>query len=149
MGATLVGLLLALSILGVMLIPLLHLCSESMAELLAAGERDVAISLAKRELERIRAEGPDEERLRARGEACAPPTGSPPEQFSGGAWRTCRRPDQATDPLELRIDVYRVDPETHDAPGGEPRISLFTLVEGQAMPLAEDAARGGAIGRRP
>jgi len=132
-GFTLVEALLALTLLGITVVPLLQLYSASLGELLAAEERSVAISLAEREMERVRALGSDEARLRAGGAVCEPPVGQLPEQIGAANWRTCRALDAKSDPLELRIDVFRVAESKRGRPAGEPLFSMATLVEGRGL----------------
>ena len=132
-GFTLVEALLALTLLGVTVVPLLQLYSSSLGELLAAEERAVAISLAEREMERVRALGPDEARLRTAGAVCEPPVGKMPERVGAGSWRTCRALIDKSDPLELEVRVYRVADERRGRPTGEPSFVLATLVEGRGL----------------
>jgi len=132
-GFTLVEALLALTLLGISVVPLLQLYSASLGELLAAEERSVAISLAEREMERMRALGSDEARLRADGAVCEPPVGQLPERLGGASWRACRALDAASDPLELRIEVFRVADGRRARPVGEPSFTLATLVEGRGL----------------
>jgi type II secretory pathway pseudopilin PulG len=132
-GFTLVEALLALTLLGITVVPLLQLYSSSLGELLAAEERSVAVSLAEREMERVRALGSDEARLRATGAVCEPPVGQLPERVGAASWRTCRALDAQSDPLELRVDVFRVAEGRRGRPTGEPLFSLATLVEGRGL----------------
>ncbi len=133
-GFTLVEILMALLLLGLAMTPLLRMYSESMSTLLAADDLSVALSLAEREMERVRAEGPDEAALRRHGDAWIPEAGRPPEQTGGRSWRIRRRVVPERDPLEVHVEVFRVAPGSRRPPVGEvPTAQLATLVEGTGL----------------
>ena len=123
---TYIELLIALAIIAVLFIPVMQLFSECLHS--TGGSRDLitALHLAKWEMERTKNLNVTKSQLKEMGDSLYPAPGEEPLEINGLKWRIKREIIQASDPLEVRVYVFR------DAQPQKPLVILVTLIEDTA-----------------
>ena len=122
-GFTFIEILMTLTIIAVLFVPVMQLFSHSMG---AAGDSldlIVATNLAKSEMERTINLNLTKAQLKALGEQINPPLTDPPMAIDKTLWRVRREVVEGSDPLEVRVHVYREADKEHDV------VTLTTLIE--------------------
>ena len=108
-----------LTVIALLFVPVMQLFSNSMVNTGQNLERITAMNLAQSEMEKAINLNLTKEQFRKEGTKIFPPLDKDPYLINGTAFRVEREPVVQTDPLELRIKVYK---------DGQPERILITLV---------------------
>ncbi|MBL7069455.1 MAG: prepilin-type N-terminal cleavage/methylation domain-containing protein [Candidatus Omnitrophica bacterium] len=116
---TYIEVLITLAIIAVLFIPIMHLFSHVLQSSTVTQELITAANLAKWEMERIKNLNLTEKGLGELGSAIYPPAGKEPLELNNVKWRIEKEIIKDSDPLEVRVHVFR---------DGEPTARIVTLV---------------------
>jgi type II secretory pathway pseudopilin PulG len=122
-GFTFIEILMTLTVIALLFVPVMQLFSNSMIATAQNLERITAVNLAQSEMERTINLNMTKAQLKRIGTQIIPPLDKDPYEVNNVKWRVEREIVENTDPLEIRIKVYR---------DGEPQrvmIALVTLIE--------------------
>jgi prepilin-type N-terminal cleavage/methylation domain-containing protein len=122
-GFTFIEILMTLTVIALLFVPVMQLFSNSMVATAQNLDRITSVNLAQSEMERTINLNMTKSQLRKIGTQIIPPLDKDPYEVNNVKWRVEREIVEASDPLEVRIKVYRE---------GEPEkimISLVTLIE--------------------
>jgi len=119
MGFTFIEILMTMTIIGLLFVPVMQLFSSSLYSTSVNLETITAMNLAQSEMERTINLNLTKAQLQKMGTQIFPPENEKPIDMNKQFWRVKREIIEHTDPLEVRIEVYR---------DGEPDKSLVTLV---------------------
>ena len=122
-GFTFVEILITLAVIAILFVPVMQLFSQSIYATADSLDRITATNLAKSEMERILNLNRTKAQLREMGEQVIPPLTEPPLEINHTEWRVKREMIEGSDPLEVRIHVYREKTPSKDV------VMLVTLVE--------------------
>ena len=120
---TYIELLIALAIIAVLFIPIMQLFSECLHSTGVSRDLVTAVHLARWGMERIKNLNITKSQLKEMGDSLYPAPGEEPLEINGLKWRIKREIVQASDPLEVRVCVFR------DAQPKKPLVILVTLIE--------------------
>lgn len=122
-GFTFIEVLIALAILGILFVPVMQLFSNALYFSSYSQDIITATNLAKWEMERVKNVNLTKVQLKELDDLIYPPTEEPPLKMNGLEWRIKREIIQSSDPVEVKVSVFR------DKAPDKPIISLVTLVE--------------------
>lgn len=128
-GYTLIEVLITLSVISIAFVPMMQMFSTSMVQADHVDDLTTARYLGQEAMERVRNLNQTEAQLEAAGEVWSPPLGEPPLEMNAKKWRVLRRAEHGTDPLEIRVQVFRAGPSGDIRSGTEPVLELVTLIE--------------------
>jgi len=110
-GFTYIEILITLGVMAVLFIPVMQLFSHSLSASTMTEELITATNLAQWQMERIKNLQVTKEKLREMGDSVFPSLNEEPFLMNGARWRIKKEVLQDTDPLEVRVHVYRVTRE--------------------------------------
>ena len=122
-GFTFIEILMTLTVIALLFVPVMQLFSNS---LYATGEnldRITAMNLAQSEMERTINLNMTKAQLKKIGTQIFPPLDQQPYEINKGAWRVEREIVEESDPLEVRVKVFK-DGQPEKTP-----VILVTLIE--------------------
>ncbi|MFH1846801.1 MAG: type II secretion system protein [Candidatus Omnitrophota bacterium] len=134
-GFTYIELLVTLAIIAVLFVPIMQLFSHSVYSASVSQDLVTAANLAKWQMERIKNLNYTKKKLKEMGNDIYPPMDQSPLEINGVKWRIKRvlivkteeevaeEEDGLTEPLELRVEVYR------EGEDDAPLVTLVTLIE--------------------
>lgn len=122
-GFTYVEMVITVVIIAICFVPLMRMFSASIGEVAYVGDKLTAFNLAREEMEKIKNLNFSEAQFLALGNAVIPPKGSPPLRRNKINWRIERILKEGTDPLEIRVLVWREDKKPQKI------LELATLIE--------------------
>ena len=122
-GFTFIEILMTLTIIAVLFVPVMQLFSNSLVSTNDNLEMITAMNLAQSEIERTINLNLTKEQLKASGTTITPPEKDPPIELNHVQWRVKREIVIDTDPVEVRVSVYR------DKEPEKEMVVLVTLVE--------------------
>ncbi len=122
-GFTYVELLITLAIIAIVFIPIMRLFSHTLYSTSASQELITATNLAKWQLERTKNLNVTKAQLREMGNEVYPLPAEEPIELNGLKWRIIREIVEGSDPLDVRVHVYR------DKQMDKPIVTLVTLIE--------------------
>jgi len=120
---TYIELLIALAIIAVLFVPIMQLFSHSLYSVSHSQSLITATNLAKWGMERTKNLNVTKAQLKEIGDEVYPPAEQEPIEMNHAKWRIKRDVMENTDPLEVRVSVYRKDKLT------KPIVTLVTLIE--------------------
>ncbi len=120
-GFSYVEILVTLALLGILFVPMMQLFSYAMDATTSSRDLLTALSLGRREMERVKNEGANLDKLRTAGNQTYPPAEEPPLKLNGRTWRVDRILKPNLEPLEVTVEVRR-DGES------KPLVQLVTLL---------------------
>ena len=133
-GFTFIEILMTLTVIAVLFVPVMQLFSNALFSTSVNLESITAMNLAQSEMERTINLNLTKAQLQRIGTQVFPPVEEKPTEMNRQFWRVKREIIPDTDPLEVRVSVYKE---------GEPDkslVSLVTLVEdlmwGSVQPVA-------------
>lgn len=122
-GFTFIEILMTLTVIGLLFIPVMQLFSNSLLSTNINLDMITAMNLAQSEMERTLNLNLTKAQLQEMGTQVLPPDDKPPLELNRAFWRTKREIVPDSDPLEIRILVYKDEtPDRH-------LVKLVTLVE--------------------
>ncbi len=122
-GFTFIEILIALSLIGILFIPLMQLFIHGITQTQESMDTITATNLAKSYMERALNLHMTKSQMRALGDELYPPKEEPAFVMNKTRWRVLRDIIETSDPLEIRVSVMREsEPE-------KPVITLVTLIE--------------------
>ncbi len=119
LGFTFIEILITLTVIAVLFVPVMQLFSSSLYSTSENLDRITAMNLAQSEMERTINLNMTKEQIKRIGTQIFPPLGEPPYFLNKSHWRVQREVVEDTDPLEVRVKVFR---------DGQPEKSMITLV---------------------
>ena len=122
-GFTYIELLITLAIMGILFAPVMQLFSQSLYASSITQDLITATSLARWDMERIKNLNFTKEQLMSMGDYVYPPNDEPALELNAMTWRVRREMIEDSDPLEVRVHVFR------EAEPATPLVSLVTLIE--------------------
>lgn len=122
-GFTFIEVLIALVVIAVLFIPMIQLFSSAIYSVTVSGEGITAVNLARWEMERVKNLNITKTGFKKIGDLWTPKLDEPPIEINHVKWRILRHVNPDTDPLEVRVEVYRSDNLNN------PVASVATLVE--------------------
>lgn len=122
-GFTFIEILIALAVIAVLFIPMIQLFSSAMYSVTVSGEGITAVNLARWEMEQVKNLNLTKAGFKKIGDLWTPKLGEAPLEMNQAKWRVLRRILPDTDPLEIRVEVYRNDNLN------KPVATVTTLVE--------------------
>ena len=122
-GFTFVEILITLAVIGILFVPVMQLFSHSIYATADSLDLITATNLAKSEMERTLNMNKTKAQLREMGDQQFPPPAEPPMEMNHTQWRVYREFIEGSNPLEVRIHVYRDKDPKKDV------VMLVTLVE--------------------
>jgi hypothetical protein len=120
---TFIEILIALVVIAVLFIPMIQLFSNAIYAVTVSGEGITAVNLARWEMEKVRNLNVTKLGLKKIGDLWTPNLDEPPLEINQAKWRILRRVDLESDPLMIKVEVYREDNLK------KPMASVATLVE--------------------
>ncbi len=118
-GFTFIEILITLTVIAVLFVPVMQLFSNSLYSTSENLDRITVMNLAQSEMERTINLNMTKEQIKRIGTQIFPALGEPPYTINKGRWRVQREVIEDSDPLEVRIKVFRE---------GQPEKVLITLV---------------------
>lgn len=122
-GFTFIEILITISVVAVLFVPVMQLFSHSLYATDENLELIAATNLAKSEMERTINLNMTKEQLKQLGSMTLPPRDQKPYEVNGTFWRVRREIVEGTDPLEVRVHVFKEDEPDKSV------VSLVTLIE--------------------
>jgi len=122
-GFTYIELLVTLAIIAVLFVPIMQLFSHSLYSTGASQDLITATNLAKWEMEKTKNLNVTKIQLKEIGNSVYPALDKEPLEMNNMKWRIKREVIQESDPLEVRIHVYRNNQMEM------PVMTLVTLIE--------------------
>ena len=124
-GFTFIELLISLAVMAIAFLPLMRMFTGGLEQVYTIGDMDTARYLGKEGMEKLRNLNYTKAQIRDLGDVWDPPKDKPPLEINARKWRVLRKVFAETDPLEVRVLVYR-EPMLKDS---KPIIELTTLIE--------------------
>ena len=124
-GFTFIELLISLAVMAIAFLPLMRMFTGGLEQVYTIGDMDTARYLGKEGMEKLRNLNYTKAQIRDIGDLWEPGLNKPPLEINGRKWRILRKVLKETDPLEVRILVYR-EPRLADS---KPIVELVTLIE--------------------
>lgn len=122
-GFTFIEILITISVVAILFVPVMQLFSHSLFATDENLELITATNLAKSEMERTINLNLTKEQLKLTGSQLFPPANQQPYEVNGRQWRVKREIVEGTDPLEVRVHVYKEENLQKSV------LSLVTLIE--------------------
>ncbi len=122
-GFTFIEILMTLTVVAVLFLPVMQLFSNSVYFTGENLDRITAMNLAQSEMERTINLNMTKEQLKKAGAQVFPPLEEEPFKINRGTWRVEREIIEDSDPLEVRVKVFR------DGQPDKVMITLVTLFE--------------------
>ena len=122
-GFTFIEILITLTVIALLFVPVMQLFSNSVYSTSQNLERITAMNLVQSEMERTINLNLTKEQIKKIGTQIFPPLDQPPYLINKMHWRVQREIMEDTDPLEVRIKVFK------DGEAERPMIILVTLIE--------------------
>ncbi len=122
-GFTYIEILIALAVIAILFIPMIQLFSCAASSVTVSGEGITAVNLARWEMERVKNLNVTKAGLKKIGDVWTPKLDEPVLELNHAKWRVLRRVKADSDPLEVRVEVYRSDNLN------KPVASSVTLIE--------------------
>ena len=122
-GFTFIEILITLAVIGILFVPVMQLFSHSIYATADSLDLITATNLSKSEMERTLNMNLTKMQLKELGDQIFPPLDQPPMQVNHTLWRVRREFIEGSDPLEVRIHVYRDQNPQKDV------VTLVTLIE--------------------
>lgn len=122
-GFTYIEMVITVVIIAICFVPLIRMFSTSINEVSYAGDKLTALNLAREEIEKIKNLNLTEAQLLALGNAVTPPKSEPALKRNNADWRIERILKPASDPLEVKVIVWR------SALAPQKVLELTTLIE--------------------
>ncbi len=108
-GFSYIELLIAITIIGVCLIPIMRMFTASIEQVYATDEIMTALMVGRINMESLKNLTFTKEQILEIGNLYSPPLTEPPLKLNNMEWRTLREPIPGTDPLEIHIKVFKSD----------------------------------------
>jgi prepilin-type N-terminal cleavage/methylation domain-containing protein len=124
-GFTFIELLISLAVMAIAFLPLMRMFTGGLEQVYTIGDMDTARYLGKEGMEKLRNLNYTKAQIRDLGDVWEPPLNQPPLEINDRKWRVLRKVFKETDPLEVRILVFR-EPRLADS---KPIVELVTLIE--------------------
>ena len=124
-GFTFIELLISLAVMAIAFLPLMRMFTGGLEQVYTIGDMDTARYLGKEGMEKLRNLNYTKAQIRDLGDVWEPALNRPALEVNGRKWRVLRKVLKETDPLEVRILVYR-EPRLADS---KPIVELVTLIE--------------------
>ena len=122
-GFTFIEILMTLTVIAVLFVPVMQLFSNALFSTSVNLESITAMNLAQSEMERTINLNLTKAQLQKIGTQTFPPEDEKPTEMNHQFWRVKRELVQDSDPLEVRVSVYK------DEEPGKSLVTLTTLVE--------------------
>jgi prepilin-type N-terminal cleavage/methylation domain-containing protein len=122
-GFTFIEILITISVIAVLFVPVMQLFSHALEATSQNLDLITATNLAKSEMEKVINLNMTKEQLKKLGDQVVPQLDRKPLEVNRTFWRVKREFVQDSDPLEVRIQVYKEDEP------GKTVVTLVTLVE--------------------
>jgi len=122
-GFTFIEILITLTVIALLFVPVMQLFSNSIYSTSQNLDRITAMNLAQSEMERTINLNLTKEQIKKIGTQVFPPLDKGPFEINKMRWRVQREVTEDTDPLEVRIKVFK------DGEPDRPMITLVTLIE--------------------
>ena len=122
-GFTFIEILIALTVMGMLFVPVMQLFSHSVFATSESLDHIVALNLAKSEMEKTLNLNLTKIQLRELKDEFHPPQDQEPLVINHTRWRVRREIVEGSDPLEVRIRVYHEEDPDKDV------VTLVTLIE--------------------
>lgn len=122
-GFTFIEILMTLTVIALLFVPVMQLFSNSLFFTSENLDRITAMNLAQSEMERTINLNMTKEQIKAIGVQIFPPLEKEPYEINHGKWRVQREVVEDTDPLEVRVKVFK------DGQPEKVMITLVTLIE--------------------
>lgn len=106
-GFTFIEMMLTIVIMAICFVPLMRMFSTSISEVIYAGDKLTALNLAREQMERVKNLNLTEAQLLKLGDKIIPSSDKPPLKKNNTSWRIRRIFKKDTDPLEVKVEVYR------------------------------------------
>lgn len=106
-GFTYIEMVITVVVITICFTPLLRMFSSSITEVAYAGDKLTALNLAREEIEKVKNLNFTEEQLFVLGSIVTPPKNEPPVRRNRAEWRIERVLKDGSDPLEVRVIVWR------------------------------------------
>lgn len=120
---TYIEMMITVVIVAVCFVPLMNMFSSSIQEASYTGDKLTALNLAREEMEKVKNLNFTETQLLALGNTVIPPKTEPPLARNNAGWRITREFKEGSDPLEVKISVYR------ESKTPQKMVELITLIE--------------------
>ena len=124
-GFTFIELLISLAVMAIAFLPLMRMFTGALEQVYTIGDMDTARYLGKEGMEKLRNLNYTKAQISEIGDVWEPPLNKPALEENGRKWRVLRKVFAGTDPLEVRVLVYR-EPLLKDS---KPIVELVTLIE--------------------
>lgn len=118
-GFTFVEILMTLTVIALLFVPVMQLFSNSLYSTGENLDRITAMNLAQSEMERTINLNMTKAQIKKIGTQIFPPLDKPAFEINHGKWRVQREVEEDSDPLQIRVKVFR---------DGQPEKVLITLV---------------------
>lgn len=128
-GFTFIELLITLAVIAIAFLPLMRMFSVSLEQAVAVSDLTTARYLAQEGMERLKNLGFTESQIASAGNTWNPSLNKAPLEINNRGWRVLRKVIKETDPLEVRIEVYRVTGNESAQPASKPVVQLAILIE--------------------
>ncbi|MEK6715037.1 MAG: type II secretion system protein [Candidatus Omnitrophota bacterium] len=120
---TYIEMVITVVIIAICFVPLIRMFSTSIAEVVYAGDKLIALNLAREEMEKVKNLNLTEAQLLALGNRLNPPKSEPALKINKADWRIERVLKPDSDPLEVKVIVW------HQAKAPQKALELTTLIE--------------------
>ncbi|MCK4649337.1 prepilin-type N-terminal cleavage/methylation domain-containing protein, partial [bacterium] len=128
-GFTFIELLITLAVIAICFLPLMRMFSVGLEQSDIASNLMSARYLAQGGMEKMKNLNLTEAQFEALGDVWEPPLDKAPLLLNEKSWRVQRKVIRGTDPLEVHILVYRIQPVASGSKAQEPVVELVTLIE--------------------
>ncbi len=128
-GFTFIELLITLAVIAICFLPLMRMFSVSLEQVGVTNDLTTARFLAQEGMERVKNLGFTEAQLEDLGDVWEPAKDLPALEINGKYWRTLRKIIKGTDPLEIRILVYKIADKGTNRPTDKPLAEVVSLME--------------------
>ena len=128
-GFTFIELLITLAVMAICFLPLMQMYTASLEETHVTDELTTARYLAHEGMEKIKNSNYTKAQLKDEGDLWDPPLSQPSVVLIQNQWRVLRKVLPDTDPLEVRIQVFKVQEDKAPEVRVKPVVELVTLLE--------------------
>jgi prepilin-type N-terminal cleavage/methylation domain-containing protein len=122
-GFTYIEMLTVIALMALCFIPILRMFTESVYEVRLYSDMGTALQLGRDSMEAVKNLRLTEAQIESEGVVWYPPKNEPPITLNGQTWIVKRSVQRHTDPLEVRVEVFRT--ENLD----QPILRLDSLIE--------------------
>ena len=126
---TFIELLITLAVIAISFLPLMQMYSASLTQTVLTDDLTIAKFLAQEGMEKVKNMNFTKAQIKNIGDTWWPALEEPPIRLNDKTWRALRDIVESSDPLEIRIKVFKDEEIAQGVSGVNPVLEVVTLFE--------------------